>query len=299
MRNVLFYDIEHKRLLTRPMFRRSLLQAGIALMENVPTSLFRPHTHDAIELVAVRSGVLIHEIAGQVVRSTPGCVDLVPPGLAHRYRTEGTCRIVNIIIDPLHCPDLELDRAATDLIQRICGRGARRPAQIPWSDPQRLFQQLAHLIDEQKDGRVGWQAALRYRYRLLLIDLARQGTGRVRWLTGGADPTADPHGLEDLRHAIDDHPERAWSLPLIARTLGVTPEHACRLFTARFGRSPMAYVLDHRLLMAQERLLRGEPVAAVAVAAGFASRVALHRTFSQQLGRGPRAWLRERGGSVA
>jgi len=281
------------------MFRRSLLQAGIALMENVPTSLFQPHTHDAIELVAVRSGVLIHEIAGQVLRSTPGCVDLVPPGLAHRYRTEGACRIVNIIIDPLHCPDLALDRAATDLIQRLCGRGARRPAQILWSDPQRLFQHLEHLGDEQKNGGVGWQAALRSRYALLLIDLARQGAaGRVRWLTGDGDPADDPHGLEQLRHAIDDHPERAWTLALIARTLAVTPEHACRLFQARFGRSPMAYVLDHRLLMAQERLLRGEPVAAVAVAAGFPSRVALHRAFSHHLGRGPRAWVRERGGSA-
>lgn len=291
--------MEHKRLLTRPMFRRSLLQAGIALMENVPTSMFRPHTHDAIELVAVRSGVLIHEIAGQLLRSTPGCVDLVPPGLAHRYRTEGACRIINIIIDPLHCPDLELDRAATECIHRICGRGARRPAQIQWSDPSRLFQHLEQLGHELKDGHLGWQAALRSRYSLLLIDMARQGAaGQVRWLGGAEDRPEDPHGLEELRHAIDDHPERAWTLPLIARTLQVTPEHACRIFRARFDRSPMAYVLDHRLLMAQERLLRGEPVAAVAVAAGFSSRVALHRAFAQHMGRGPRAWVRERGGGA-
>lgn len=290
--------MELKRLLRRAGLRRSLQQVGVALVPiAIDAPMHRPHGHDIIELVVVRSGSLEHEIDGHRFRSGPGRIDLVPPGAAHRYRPRGgTCRIVNLICDPCRCPDHDLPAA---LAQRVCallGTAATRGCQLHPPREAGLTAILDAMLREQTGRQPAWAAALDLHYRLLAVSLARcLSEDRVRWSAAGRSPLED-HQLDLLRLAIDDHPQRDWNLARIATGLGVSREQACRRFQRAYGRSPMDYVAQRRLALAQDLLLRGTGVEASALAAGFPSRAALHRSCVRDSGLGPRAWLHSQGG---
>ena len=62
-------------------------------------------------------------------------------------------------------------------------------------------------------------------------------------------------------------------------------------FRARVGATPLDYLTDWRISVAQTLLRRGKPLKAVAPAVGYTSPVALTRVFTRRLGLSPAAWL--------
>ena len=283
--------MDHKYLRRRPSLRRALGHAGVAVMvvDNAK-ALPHAHSHDLVELVVVRRGRLVHEIDGVELISETGQIDCIPPGMSHRYAPiGGRVDIINLICDPHHRPELpaEID----DYADAICGTTACRGAQIQPLEHADTSELLGRMLREHDRRRPAWASALRSSYQLLLLSFARDcAAGRVRWLSTARN--VHDHALSLVRIAIEDHPEKNWTLPKIAAQLGLSPEQTCRRFTSAYGRSPMAYVQHQRLLLAQSLLRRGSSVATSARAAGFPSRAALHRACTRAHGCGPREWLR-------
>ena len=283
--------MDHKQLRRRPTLRRALGNAGVALVSVTDAKPIRhPHTHDLIELVVVRRGRLHHTIDGVERITTAGQVDCIPPGISHRYQPiGGQVDLINVICDPHHRPQLpaELD----DMADSLCGLSANRAAHVRLIASDHTDEVIERMVREQDTGQRAWACALRGSYQLLLLSLARcVAARRVSWL--GPGKTADHHLLGLVRTAIDDHPQKRWSLTQIAQQLGLSPEQTCRRFNAAYGRSPMAYVQHQRLRLAQSLMQGGLGVAESATAAGFPSRVALHRACTHEHGCGPRQWLR-------
>ena len=83
----------------------------------------------------------------------------------------------------------------------------------------------------------------------------------------------------------------------LAALAEVHPVSVVRAFRRHTGLTPGAYVRRLRLEAAARALLAGgEPIAQVALEAGFASQAHFTRAFSAHFGRPPGAFRRERGG---
>jgi AraC-like DNA-binding protein len=109
---------------------------------------------------------------------------------------------------------------------------------------------------------------------------------------GPAPEAASPMAVvRDLLHAGYAGPLTADEL---ARAAGRSRFQVYRLFRARHGLSPSAYLRQLRLRAARRGLAAGEPVAAVAAAAGFADQAHLTRWFRRTYGITPAAYQRAR-----
>jgi len=72
----------------------------------------------------------------------------------------------------------------------------------------------------------------------------------------------------------------------------------CRAFKRTFGRSPHAYLIDRRVKLAGDLMLKSDAtLSEIAQAAGFADQSHFCRHFRQVTGETPAAWRRERMGS--
>ncbi|RVX44843.1 AraC family transcriptional regulator [Nonomuraea polychroma] len=107
---------------------------------------------------------------------------------------------------------------------------------------------------------------------LRLLDLA--GTGRAGDST--LDDARIASVLDRLRADLSSPP----SVAGLAEDAGMSREHLIRSFTRATGCPPYAWHLQARLAEGRRRLRRGEPVADVAHALGFADQAHFHRHFT-------------------
>ena len=82
------------------------------------------------------------------------------------------------------------------------------------------------------------------------------------------------------------------SLADAARHAGLSPHHLHRLFAARFGLTPHAYVGRERLRLALAALRAGEGLASAAALAGFADQSHFTRQFRRHVGVTPGRFVR-------
>lgn len=97
-------------------------------------------------------------------------------------------------------------------------------------------------------------------------------------------PVAAPPAPADdqLRRAADHiaaHCMRPLKLEDICSAAGLSPSHLIRSFKARYGLTPHAWLINCRIQLCRRRLKDGEPIADVALAAGFADQAHLQRAF--------------------
>jgi AraC-like DNA-binding protein len=140
---------------------------------------------------------------------------------------------------------------------------------------------------ESAEGRV---AIINRLFELLIIQILRHlilhGKVQHGLLAGLADAR--------LAHAFDAlhaHPESAWTIASMASMAGMSRARFAAHFRATVGMTPLDYLTRWRLILAQQKLLAGQPMKLIASAVGYDSSSALARAFRRQLGCSPVAWL--------
>jgi AraC family transcriptional regulator len=88
--------------------------------------------------------------------------------------------------------------------------------------------------------------------------------------------------VEDRTHTGGGGPI---TLDSLAATVGFSPVHFARMFKATTGMTPHAYVTEHRMMIAKDRLLHADArVVDVAAAVGFDNVSHFRRTFRRHFG---------------
>lgn len=100
----------------------------------------------------------------------------------------------------------------------------------------------------------------------------------------GSAPSADR--LAATLAWIERHLDATLTLDAIAREAGLSPYHFSRMFTARMGRSLMAYVRGRRLLQTARRMVNDPQLKLLNLAldSGFESQEAFTRAFKRAFG---------------
>lgn len=98
-------------------------------------------------------------------------------------------------------------------------------------------------------------------------------------------------GIASALVAVHAEPGAAWTLDRLAREASMSRSAFAATFHELVGQTPAAYVADYRVGIAQQRLLDGEHVAALAHQLGYANPSGLSRAFATRTGQSPSAWL--------
>jgi AraC family transcriptional regulator of arabinose operon len=102
-----------------------------------------------------------------------------------------------------------------------------------------------------------------------------------------SDSTGDPR-IDRSVAAILEAPDRVWSVPELARLVGLSPSRFAHLFRQHLGASPQAWAEGARLQHARDLLLHGgTSVAEAARASGFADPFHFSTRFRRRFGLPP------------
>jgi AraC family transcriptional regulator len=104
-----------------------------------------------------------------------------------------------------------------------------------------------------------------------------------------------PYWLLRARDLLHEDPERSISVSALAREAGVERTRLIRAFRRHFQTTPAAYLRRIRIERAARLLVEtDDPIAAIAIAAGFADQSHLNRLFKRLMGCTPAAFRARR-----
>lgn len=117
----------------------------------------------------------------------------------------------------------------------------------------------------------------------------RQGIVELGLLAASSHPQLAP-----LMRKLTANPEQSWTVESMATSVAMSRSKFATLFKDSVGQSPMEYLTDLRLSMAQGLLVRDKPVGLVANVVGYDDASSLARVFKKRFGVTPKQWLKNR-----
>jgi AraC-like DNA-binding protein len=149
---------------------------------------------------------------------------------------------------------------------------------------------LHTLFEEAFAARPGRQAALNRLVEYVLVLLLRFAM-QAKTLDGTLLAAMADTRLSKALIAMHEKPEQPWSLDTLAAQAGMSRARFAAHFRNVTGATPLHYLTDWRISMAQSLLRSGKPVKLVAPMVGYSSVVAFGRVFARRMGAGPAEWL--------
>lgn len=247
--------------------------------------------------------------SGETLGLPSGALAVIPPGLAHALQCGSVRHVTGIAgqgdpkaaLSELVAGPLEQLRVtvACGRIQAIYASGVglfehlKQAIVIDFSDSlemRTIFEALLQEYDRSGPGSAAMMTALMNQCLIRVLRcVSEQADGALPWLSA----LDDPH-IGRVVETILDHPERAYTLELLADIAHMSRSTFVRHFIQCFGRTPMAYVRDVRLRHAARLLqVSGLSIERVARNVGFASRSHFSRAFSDRFGGSPAEFRRQ------
>ncbi len=159
-------------------------------------------------------------------------------------------------------------------------RRAKDGAGFAWLD-----QLVAHLHQEARRQRPGFQAVAQRMAEIVLIEVLRELHEDTA--SGFGEALGDPQ-LRRLLEALHSDLGADWSLDEMARRAGLSRSGLTERFRGRLGQSPMQYLTDWRLQTAERALRnRQRSVGEIAGSVGYTSEAAFNRAFRKRYGEPP------------
>jgi len=241
---------------------------------------FARHSHERAALCVITRGVLNVAKPGGTEAAGAGQMILMNADCVH-WGDQGADQgwdIRKLYLDPAI-----LDGLARELWPRLRGTTQFRLNVV---DDPRLRTWFLHLHRVYGDGEAGGPEALAKQTGLLaLLTQALRRHGDVGRAPDALVPA--PRAVGQARTFIQDHAAEPISLEHLAATVGLSPYHLARAFTAAVGMPPHAYQVQRRVSRACGMLRAQMPVAEVAAACGFADQSHLTRCFKRLTGLTP------------
>ncbi len=159
-----------------------------------------------------------------------------------------------------------------------------------------LESSLQFAAAEAAEWRAGSAIVLARLSELLFVEAVRRcidalPADRKGWLAGVGDRFVG-RALAML-HAQPGH---SWTVDELARKVGLSRSALAQRFSDLLEQPPMQYLAHWRLqIAAQEILIGGKPLAAIAEQVGYDSEAAFNRAFKREFGMPPAGWRRSRG----
>jgi len=157
-------------------------------------------------------------------------------------------------------------------------------------DVPTLATTLGLLFEEAEHTHSGRQAAIDRLFEYLMIQLLRyildNRPNDIGLLAGLNDKK-----LSKAITAMHDEPSNAWTLDLLAKQAGMSRARFAVHFRETVGTTPVDYLTQWRMGLAQAKLKKGKSIGIVANEVGYSNASVFSRVFKTQVGHSPSAWL--------
>lgn len=151
---------------------------------------------------------------------------------------------------------------------------------------------LEMLFNEAFTEEFGRQAAIDRLIEYFLIQILRHVIA-IGQLQGGIFAALSDARLKHAVGAMHEKPSHPWTLDELADLAGMSRARFAVNFREAVGTTPLDYLTDWRISIAQNLLKQGRPIKSVAAAVGYQSQAALGRVFAKRVGAAPANWLKQ------
>lgn len=167
---------------------------------------------------------------------------------------------------------------------------------VVYLDTQPELRNIANLIfsETEKQG-CGYQAAIQHLCAYFAIQVVRCCLEQKRINVGLLKGLTDKY-LARLLLDIHQYPERNWQVDIMAEYAMMSRSRFAGYFKEMMGISPMDYLTQWRITVAQMLLQKGLAVSLVAEKVGYSHSAALSRAFTREIGLSPTEWLNKQKG---
>lgn len=262
-------------------FARDAQSGTEAVRARFHAHAYDPHFHDQVLVGVTEQGVQQFRCRRAVHRSTPGRLIFMEPGETHdgEATAAGGFTYAMLYFEPRWLRD-----AAALYTGRTIGDTVFRFTRTLDDDPV-LAGAIRHARQQvaTPDSRMARESAL----DAVAVLLAQ------RFAAAPAETKSRaPRAARLARAAMDAGYERDLGLEELAAHAETDRFRLTRAFSAAYGLSPHAYLVQRRLNRARVLLSRGDPPADVAAATGFADQSHMGRWFRRAFGMTPAAYRR-------
>jgi AraC-like DNA-binding protein len=164
--------------------------------------------------------------------------------------------------------------------------------QLPLAALSGIDVTLALLFEEAFAERAGRQAAINRLSEYFLLRLLRHLI-ETNVVNGGVIAGLADARLAKAINAMHEKPEHEWTLEELANQAGMSRARFAGHFREVTNLTPLDYLTDWRISVAQTLLKQGKPMKLVAPMVGYSSAVGLSRVFAKRTGKSVGDWLKE------
>jgi AraC-like DNA-binding protein len=160
---------------------------------------------------------------------------------------------------------------------------------VPLNEVQLIAPTLQLLFSEAFEQALGRQAALDRLAEYFLIQVLRHVIQHGQLQQSIFAALADTRLAQAVK-AMHEKPSHPWTLETLADASGMSRARFAANFKATVGTTPLDYLTDWRLSIAQNLIRQGKPLKSIATQVGYQSAAAFSRVFAKRLGITPTEW---------
>lgn len=184
----------------------------------------------------------------------------------------------------IHCDPANADLLTGLLPRFVCVRSTEQAA-------SRLHTLVAIVREEAAENRPGRDAILCRLIEVMLIEILRREAAAFSPPVGLLGGLAHPQLAQALGHIHADV-ARGWTVGELARRVGMSRSVFARRFCEAVGVAPVEYLLNWRMALAKDALIRrGGSLDEIAEAVGYKSASAFSTAFSRRVGCPPSEYV--------
>lgn len=243
-----------------------------------------PNIHDWFELVYIKKGNAVFEIAGQPVSIGPNDIIIIKPHQTHKFivKSETACEFFVLSFKFINKDNTDISRVSLDeFLNFVSNKESGAFIALKVSQRNDIVTLLNKIMYERENQDVGSEF-LSYLLVLELFVMISRALKMV-WEDNIKNKSPKVKELIDVSlNYINNNFERDISIGDIARYVFLSQSYFARVFKEQTGMSPMNYLLKIRIDRARELLSTSKmKIGEIALSVGFSNQQRFNEIFKK------------------
>ncbi len=258
-----------------------------------------PNVHENYEMVYMKKGDAVFEIAGQPVHIGPNDIIIIKPRQPHKFIVKSPDKCVFIVLNfkfvnqtnsefsevPLH-----------DFLNFVSNKEAGAFIKLKVSQKNDIITLLNRILKERENNDIGSEFLEHLLVLELFVLISR--ALKMEWESSIRDKAPKLRELIEIAAKyIHNNFERDISLSDISRYVFLSPSYFARVFKKEMGMSPINYLLNVRVERAKELLTETSmKISDIALNVGFSNQQRFNEIFKKYVKTTPMNYRKQHSG---